>query len=171
MDLAFHSLPSFKVMTAASHSIPPVTLWREGIYLSLARQDVGKLRVIMTSAGMIIMMTTTEKFEWIFTTYVKCGSPSEETQSPATHPSSPLHQPTFSRSMQNPSHAPIDHSVAVSPQASGQTPVSQPSFKWKGIIHLNVFFSCQSISESQEQKADCFIKAAVHSPFHFWSIF
>lgn len=64
VDLAFHCLPSFKVMAAASH-----THREGGIYQSHKRQDVKNLRVIMTSAGMIITMTT-DKFEWIFTTSV-----------------------------------------------------------------------------------------------------
>lgn len=91
------------------------------------------------------------KLVWLYLYHVQVmWQRSEETQRPTPFtrcPSNPLHQPTFSWSMQNPSHTVIDHSIAVSPKALGQTLFSHSPTKlriWAVSFHVSPYQSHRS---------------------------
>lgn len=159
MDLAFHSVPCFKVEAAASNSIFTNHMPARSVGLSVPDQaGRRKLRATMTP---VRTDNNDGRQVWVDLYHVcEMWQPSEGTQRHSTHPPtllhptttppSPLHQPTFSWSMQNPSHSLIDHSIAVSPQALGQTLFSHSRLNktelqiWTFSFHVSPYQSHRS---------------------------
>lgn len=109
----------------------------------------------------------------MFTAAVWYGDHQREAKAPRPNPPNPLHQPTFSWSMQNPSHALIDYGVPVSPEAWGQTlfPFCLLNKK-KGNYEFECFLFMSLQIRVTGPKGDCFNDRTAQSEIkhdqYFW---